>query len=217
MKQYIVPFQNYLKSERNLSNNSILAYVRDTKQFLDHVASKGTIYDSPDRIDYSFARGYLRYLELKNLSKKSLARKISSCRAFFRFLIREGKLKLDPFEQLITPKLGKRLPSFLYPEEMLKLIESPDLGKPEGIRDAAIIELIYASGMRVGEIALLKFSDIDLAGGEILVHGKGDKERIVLIGSKAIAALKKYNFSINEKKNLKYFFQGRRGTKLTPR
>ncbi len=216
MIELIPKFQTYLRSERNLSANSVLAYTRDVKQFAMHVMSKGSLYGSPGRIDYAFARNYLRSLEVKNLSKKSLARKISSCRTFFDFLIREGKVRLNPFEHLLTPKLGKRLPTFLYPEEVVKLLEAPDTNKLEGIRDLAIMELIYASGMRVGEIAGLRASDIDLSGGEVLVRGKGSRERIVLIGSKAVHAMKNYlaNLKARGEDNV---FAGRRGTKLTAR
>ena len=215
MRQFIPQFQSYLKSERNLSPNSVLAYSRDISQFVSYVASKGSLYDSPERIDYPFARNYLRSLEVSRLSRKSLARKISSCRAFFNFLLREGRIKLNPFEHLLTPKLGKRLPTFLYPEEVIQLLQAPDLKKPEGRRDLAIMELIYASGMRVSEVALLKPSDIDLANGEVLVHGKGNKERIVLIGSKAIRALKELKNSQTSPSDR--LFSGRRGTKLTTR
>jgi tyrosine recombinase XerC len=216
MLEFIPQFQTYLGSERNLSNNSILAYVRDIRQFAEYVRSKGSLYDSPRRLDYAFARNYLRNLEVKNLSKKSLARKISSCRAFFNFLLREGRVKLNPFEHLLTPKLGRRLPSFLYPEEVVKLLEAADTKNIEGMRDRAIMELIYASGMRVGEIAALRTSDLDLSGNEVLVHGKGNKERVVLIGSKAVYALKSYMVNLKTKSD-KFLFAGRRGTKLTAR
>jgi integrase/recombinase XerC len=218
MLQYIPQFQTYLKSERNMSQNTVLAYIRDIKQFMGFVRTKGSLYDSPERIDYNFARNYLRFLELKKLSKKSLARKISSCRVFFRYLIRDGKIKLNPFENLLTPKLGKRLPSFLYPDEVIKLLDVIDLKKSGGLRDSAILELIYASGMRVGEIAALKMDDIDLDSLEILVHGKGDKERIVLINTHAAASIKRY---LEERKKTagseKTIFLGRRITKLTTR
>ena len=217
MRNFITRFQSYLRSERNLSENSVLAYIRDSKQFTSFIEKKGSLFNQPDRIDHAFARSYLRHLELKDLSRKSIARKISSCRVFFRYLMREGKVKSNPFEQLLTPKLGKRLPSFLYPEEVIKLLDSVDLKKSNGLRDIAILELTYASGMRVSEISCLKAGDIDLENGEVLVHGKGDKERIVLMGSKAIGSLGKYIDSIKGKRNDKYLFQGQRGTRLTSR
>ncbi len=223
IKSYIEPFRSYLRAELNLSPHSVLAYVRDIQQFDGFVAGKGSLFENPQRIDPVFARGYLRYLELKNLSKKSVARKISSCRAFFRYLFREGKIKLNPFEHILTPKLGKRLPSFLYPDEVVKLLDCIDLKKRNGVRDLAILELIYSSGMRVGEIAKLRTGDLDLEGGEVLVQGKGDKERMVLIGSHAIDSIKKYlNIRPNPsassgQRGEKILFFGRGGTKLTSR
>jgi len=217
MKNLIPQFQAYLKSERNLSQNSVLAYIRDMRQFLLFAESKGSLFNNPERIDPTFARNYLRNLELQKYSKKSIARKISSCRAFFRYLMRDDKVKLNPFERLLTPKLGKRLPSFLYAEEVIKLLNSVNLKHKVGLRDLAIFELIYASGMRVGEVSIIKLSDVDMDNGEILVHGKGNKERIVLIGSKAIASLKSYLGSMKNNNKDRYLFLGRTGTRLTGR
>jgi tyrosine recombinase XerC len=218
MKPFVEPFHSYIKNELNLSPHTVLAYIRDINQFLVFVKTKGSLFENPQRIDPAFARNYLRWLELKNFSKKSVARKISSCRAFFRYLFREGKIKLNPFEHILTPKLGKRLPSFLYPEEVVKLLNAVNLKFKNGPRDLAILELIYASGMRVGEIAKLRADSVDLESGEVLVQGKGDKERIVLIGSHSISAIRKY---LEARKIIagdeKILFLGRRGTKLTSR
>jgi integrase/recombinase XerC len=216
MKPFVAPFHTYIKLELNLSPHTVLAYTRDINQFLDFVKSKGSLFDDPQRIDPAFARSYLRWLELKHFSKKSVARKISSCRAFFRYLLRERKIKLNPFENILTPKLGKRLPSFLYPEEVLKLLKAVNLKHKNGPRDLAIIELIYASGMRVGEVAKLRTENIDLGSGEVLVQGKGDKERVVLIGSHAINSIKAYLVNRNKKADSQ-LFMGRAGTKLTSR
>jgi integrase/recombinase XerC len=216
MKPFVDPFRSYLKLELNLSPHTVLAYTRDVDQFIGFVKSKGSLFDDPQRIDPAFARSYLRWLELKSFSKKSVARKISSCRAFFRYLLRERKIKLNPFEHILTPKLGKRLPSFLYPEEVIKLLNAVKLKHKNGPRDLAIIELIYASGMRVGEVAKLRADNVDLEGGEVLVQGKGDKERVVLIGSFAINSIKAYlaNRNIKDESCL---FLGRAGSKLTSR
>lgn len=215
MKPLVEPFRSYLKSELNLSPHTVLAYTRDVNQFIGFVKSKGSLFDNPQRIDPAFARSYLRWLELKDFSKKSVARKISSCRAFFRYIFREGKIKLNPFEHILSPKLGKRLPSFLYPEEVIKLLNAVNLKLKNGARDLAILELIYASGMRVGEVAKLRTDNIDLESGEVLVQGKGDRERIVLIGSHAISSIKKYlETRPAEDKTL---FLGRTGSRLTSR
>jgi integrase/recombinase XerC len=215
MKPFVEPFRSYLKSELNLSPHTVLAYLGDVDQFIGFVKTKGSLFDNPQRIDPAFARSYLRWLELKDLSKKSVARKISSCRAFFRYIFREGKVKLNPFEHILSPKLGKRLPSFLYPEEVIKLLNAVNLKQKNGPRDLAILELIYASGMRVGEVAKLRSDNIDLESGEVLVQGKGDKERIVLIGSHAISSIKKYLET--RTKDEKTLFLGRMGSRLTSR
>ncbi len=215
MKQFAEPFRSYLKSELNLSPHTVLAYLGDVSQFTGFVKSKGSLFEDPRRIDPAFARTYLRWLELKELSKKSVARKISSCRAFFRYLLREGNIKLNPFEHILTPKLGKRLPSFLYPEEVIRLLNAVDLKLKNGPRDLAILELIYASGMRVGEVAKLRPDNIDLDSGEVLVQGKGDRERIVLIGSHAISSIKKYLQA--RRGDDKTLFLGRMGSRLTGR
>jgi integrase/recombinase XerC len=216
MKPFVDPFRSYIKLELNLSPHTVLAYVRDVDQFIGFVKSKGSLFDDPNRIDPAFARSYLRWLELKNFSKKSVARKISSCRAFFRYLLRERKIKLNPFENILTPKLGKRLPSFLYPEEVIRLLNAVNLKHKNGPRDLAVIELIYSSGMRVGEVAKLRIENVELESGEVLVQGKGDKERVVLIGSHAIDAIKKY-LAKREKGPERSFFLGRAGTRLTSR
>lgn len=218
MKSHISPFQSYLRSELNLSPHSVLAYIRDISQFESFVRSKGSLFEDPQRVDHNFARSYLRWLELKKFSKKSIVRKISSCRAFFRYLLREGKVKVNPFEHILTPKLGKRLPSFLYPEEVLKLLSSVNLKHRNGKRDLAILELIYASGMRVGEVSKLRMDDLDLGSGEVLVHGKGNKERVVLIGSHAISSIKDYVADRGKHYPAeKILFLGRCGTRLTGR
>jgi integrase/recombinase XerC len=216
MKPFVDPFRSYIKLELNLSPHTVLAYVRDVDQFIGFVKTKGSLFDDPNRIDPAFARSYLRWLELKNFSKKSVARKISSCRAFFRYLLRERKIKLNPFENILTPKLGKRLPSFLYPEEVIRLLNAVNLKHKNGPRDLAVIELIYSSGMRVGEVAKLRTENVELESGEVLVQGKGDKERVVLIGSHAIDAIKKY-LAKRGKGPERSFFLGRAGTRLTSR
>lgn len=216
MKPFVDPFRSYIKLELNLSPHTVLAYVRDVDQFIGFVKSKGSLFEDPNRIDPAFARSYLRWLELKNFSKKSVARKISSCRAFFRYLLRERKIKLNPFEHILTPKLGKRLPSFLYPEEVIKLLNAVNLKHKNGPRDLAVIELIYASGMRVGEVAKLRIENVELESGEVLVQGKGDKERVVLIGSHAIDSIKAY-LAKRDKGSERSLFLGRAGTRLTSR
>ncbi len=220
MNKEIDNFISYLEDERNLSFHTSENYRRDLIQFLNFLKTKGSLFLNPKRIDVSIARLYLRHLEKKGLKRRSLARKIASSRSFFKYLRREAIVETNPFELLLTPKLEKRLPHFLYPEEMKTLINSVDAKQTAGRRDRAILEALYASGMRVSEIVKLKLSDLDLAGGEIKVVGKGSKERIVLLGSHAIMALRRYldevRPSLIKRKN-DVLFLSRLGTRLTTR
>jgi integrase/recombinase XerC len=158
-----------------------------------------------------------------------LARKISACRSFFKYLVREGMAAENPFDLISTPKLPKKLPNFLYLEEMKKMLDQPDAKTPFGLRDRAILELLYSSGMRVSEVVLLNVGDVDLEGGEVRVFGKGSKERVVLIGSHAKAAIREYvdkgraemgrggGISRRGQKATGALFLGSRGTRITSR
>lgn len=202
-----------LKSERNFSPHTLVNYRIDLFRFLAFIDKRGTPLFSLDRLA---ARDFLYDLEKQKYSRRSLARKISAVRSFFRWLIREGKLKQNPFELISTPKLAKRLPNFLYQEEVNKLLEAIDTAKPAGLRDAALFDLLYSSGIRVSEAVKLNLSDLDLTEGEVRVMGKGSKERISLIGSQAIKALTRY---IKERKKgeSKAVFLNHSGSRLTQR
>ncbi|MDI6732141.1 MAG: tyrosine recombinase, partial [Candidatus Margulisbacteria bacterium] len=148
-------------------------------------------------------------------------RKLSAARSFFRFLAREKLIDQNPFENLLTPKLPRKLPNFLYPEEMKRLLEAPDLKDPLGQRDQAILEVIYGTGLRVAEIVKLNLSDVDFDEGEIRILGKGSKERIVLFGSQAKQSMQNYLKScrpiILGSQKSAAFFINRRGIRTTPR
>ena len=220
MENLIKKFLAHLKDERNLSKNTIESYKRDLYNLLTFLKSKGSLFLSPQRIDPGIARRFLIVLEKRKFKRKSIARIIAACRTFFKYLRRERVVTANPFEVISTPKLEKRLPEFLYFEEMLQLLESPRKDTPSGLRDRAILEMLYASGIRVSEAVKLNIDDIDLDGSEVRVFGKGSKERIVLLGSHAKEALRKYlkigrpKFAKNQK--IKSLFLGRRGTPLTP-
>ena len=201
-------FLGSLKSERNFSPYTLINYRIDLLRFLAFIDERGTPLFSLDRLA---ARDFLYDLEKQKYSRRSLARKISAVRSFFRWLIREGKLKQNPFELISTPKLTKRLPNFLYLEEVNKL-----LGAIDKARDAALFELLYSSGIRVSEAVQLNLSDLDLAEGEVRVMGKGSKERISLMGRQAVKALTRY---IKERKKgeSKAVFLNRSGSRLTAR
>jgi integrase/recombinase XerC len=206
-------FSNFLKTERHYSSHTISNYQRDLKFLINFIKNRN--------IDRSVARDYLLALEKKRYSRRSIARKISSARSFFRFLLREKIVCQNPFENLLTPKLPKKLPNFLYPEEINSLFGSPDKKTPQGVRDHAILEVIYGTGLRVTEIIRMNINDIDFDEGEIKVLGKGSKERIVLFGSHAGASLHNYIRNARPKlsanKRTAALFINRRGGRLTPR
>jgi integrase/recombinase XerC len=206
-------FLNYLKNERNYSDHTLSNYARDLDFLIKFLKDR--------EIDRLAAREYLLELEKKKYSRRSVARKLSAARSFFRYLQREKKIKVNPFQNLLTPKLPKKLPNFLYPEEIKALFKAMDNAKAPGKRDLAILELIYGAGIRVVEVTRLNVNDLDLDENEIRVFGKGAKERIVLYGSYARSALKEYLAGARQEllKGAKSaaLFVGRRGSRLTPR
>ncbi|MDD4179152.1 MAG: tyrosine recombinase XerC [Candidatus Margulisbacteria bacterium] len=212
-EENIQKFVNYLRNERHFSPHTTSSYKRDLG-FLSSFINNKTV----DRIA---AREYLLELEKKHYSRRSIARKLSAARSFFRFLVREKLGKTNPFQNLLTPKLPKKLPNFLYPEEMKSLLEAPDTKNPLGLRDRAIMEIVYGTGIRVIEVARINAGDVDFDEGELRVLGKGEKERIVLFGSHARKAIQEYLKNgrpalLSGKKNNSLFL-GRRGTRLSPR
>ena len=210
---YADNFLDSLRSERNFSPHTLINYRIDLSQFLSFINKRGGSLFSIDR---QLSREFLYHLEKNKLSRRSLARKISAIRSFFRWLIREGKTKTNPFKLISTPKLQKRLPNFLYKEEVEKLLAAPDVKTVFGKRDRAIFELLYGSGIRVSEAVKLNFSDLDLECGEIRVFGKGRKERIVLIGKYAVSAIKDCLAERGRSQN-RALFINQRGGRLTER
>jgi len=184
MEQLLDQFLHYLIVEKGLSRNTIEAYSLDLTRFLDYLRRKG-IQELRD-IDKFQVRGFLLSLRRKDLSTKSIGRDLSAIRTFFRFLIQEGVLETNPIEDLESPKMVKKLPEILSLKEIEQLLEQPDLQTPLGIRDRAMLEMLYATGMRVSELTRLPTHQVNLEGGYVLLYGKGSKERIVPLGSEAI-------------------------------
>ena len=220
IKDLIESFISYLKDERNFSSYTIKNYRIDLKQLLLYLNERGSLYLMPQRIDHEVARRFLFWLEKKNYDRRSLARKIAACRSFFKYLYREGETKVNPFKLLSTPKLQKKLPNFLYLDEITRVINAAKGDAPIVLRDRAILELLYATGIRVSEMIRLRADDLDLTEGEMRVFGKGRKERIVIMGSHAIRALREYRDIGRPKLNkrgMKQLFISREGTPLTDR
>jgi integrase/recombinase XerC len=180
----------YLEAERNVSAYTVRNYTGDLMEFFSFV--KGTGIDTLKNVTKLTLRSYLTYLMEKGYAKSSIARKLSAVRSFYRYLMREEMLKANPAATTVSPRLDKRLPAFLTVEDAKRLVESPDLTQPQGQRDRALLELLYASGLRVSELVNMNVDQLNLATNEIRVWGKGAKERVVLIGDPAAQALNDY-------------------------
>jgi integrase/recombinase XerC len=196
MQQYIDRFKDYLQYERNLSRHTQINYISDLEQFYDFLCPPGPDGSRPAidlrEITHVTIRNYLARLYTNNLKKSSIARKLATLRTFFRYLCRIQLLDLNPARLVSSPKLEKRLPKVLSVDEMVKFIESPDASTHLGRRDRALLELLYATGVRVSELTGLDVGDIDFNRECIRVEGKGRKERFVPFGSKAREALEAY-------------------------
>ena len=186
MDRYADRFLTYLKAERNYSKHTLISYSHDLKDFYVFLGDANI-----ESADVLFLRKYLALLKENNLSKRTMARKMAAMRTFFRFLIREGYLKVNPMSSLRTPKLEKKLPMVLDENEISRLIEAPT-DDVAGRRDRAILETLYSTGMRVSEIVQLNFDGVDFIGGVCRVVGKGSKERICPIGDRALRSIRHY-------------------------
>ncbi|MCM8784352.1 MAG: tyrosine recombinase XerC [Candidatus Omnitrophica bacterium] len=212
MERYIDKFLNYLKIEKNYSEHTLINYTIDLKYFSSFVGEKPI-----EEINHLDIRRFLAELKTKNFSKKTVARRVSCLRSFFKFLVREGYIKNNPALGMRAPKLDKKLPLFLTVDEVAKLIESAE-NDLSGLRDRAIMETIYSTGMRISELVGLDVEDIDFIGGAVKVRGKGKKERFVPIGDRALRAIKTYlesRFPVF--KEHKAVFLNNRGRRITVR
>lgn len=185
-KKYIA----YLEAEKNASAYTVRNYTNDMLEFLEFVRRRGI--DSLKDVDKQTLRSYLAWMMDEGRAKTSIARKLSAVRSFYRYLMREDLISSSPAATTVSPRLDRRLPAFLTVEEARHLVEAPDLTTPQGQRDRALLELLYASGLRVSELVNLDLEHLNLATNEIRVWGKGSKERVVLIGEPASLALRTY-------------------------
>jgi integrase/recombinase XerC len=183
-------FIEYLQIEKNYSKYTIEHYHHDIGEFVMFM-SEQSILALPD-VQYSDARLYLTKLFEKKLARKTIARKISSLRSFYKFLLREELIQDNPFALVSIPKIEKRLPEFFYEEELEQLFKSCETVTPIGQRNKALLELLYATGIRVSECCQIRIKDLDFSLSTILIHGKGSKDRYVPFGKQANVALKQY-------------------------
>ncbi|MBC8429640.1 MAG: tyrosine recombinase XerC [Dehalococcoidia bacterium] len=190
MQEIFNKYIDYLEAERNVSPYTVRNYTTDLLGFFHFLKTKGV--SSLKEVDRHVLRDYLSHLIDRGFVKASIARKLSAIRSFYRYLLREGVVPVNPIERASSPKLDKRLPSFLTIGEVERLLKAPDLSTPQGQRDRALLELLYASGLRVSELVRLDLGQINLDTNEIRVWGKGSKERVTLMGEPAAEALRNY-------------------------
>lgn len=222
-KEAIEKYQIYLDVEKNYSEYTVNGYIKDIEEFAEYLKTEnfGTLLSINKN---NIPRYYLSYLTTNSYSKKSISRKLSSLRTFYRFLMNEGIFEENPFEDIETPKADRTLPKVLYKNEIDSIFESIDTKTAFGKRDILIMELLYGSGLRVSELCSLEESNIDFANQLIKVFGKGHKERYVPMNEHTIKALNEYikvgRKEILLKKELedpKKLLLNHRGTPLTPR
>jgi len=202
LDKLLTQFLDHLRYERNVSAHTLRNYASDLEQFLDHIApadAKTRKRAEPDlkQIDHITIREWLSALHSDHKKKTSIARKLAALRTFFQFLVREGVLELNPAKLVATPRKEKKLPVHLSIEDAVRFIETPDDATDFGKRDRAILELLYATGVRVSELVQLDLRDIDFKNKLLRVTGKRRKERIVPFGDPAAKALKEY-FAVRE-------------------
>ncbi|MDI6799209.1 MAG: tyrosine recombinase XerC [Actinomycetota bacterium] len=190
MEREIEVFLKYLAIERNMSKHTIKAYRSDLHQFASFAQRAG--HDSPEVIAYRDLRSYLSYLNTLGYTRRSISRKLTSIRSFFSYLQKESLLCANPATLLSFPKIERRLPKSLSLDLVNKLLSAPDSKDDLGIRDGALLEIIYGSGIRVSEAVGLNLSDVDQSAQEIRVLGKGSKERILPLHPEALRKLRVY-------------------------
>lgn len=214
-RDYESLFLDYLRVEKGLSPNTIIAYRNDLEKLSKFARSRGRELVSVEREDLI---AFIKYLNESGLDAKSIGRVLVTVRGLYKFLILDGYLKRDPSTNLETPKSWQSLPKFLIQEEVERLLASPDLATHIGIRDKAMLEVLYATGLRVTELVSLRVSDLNLDLGVVTTLGKGSKERTVPMGKSAVNWTRRY-LSVRPKllqgKNSPYLFVGSKGQSIT--
>jgi len=190
MESTIHVFLSYLRVERGLAQNTILAYGRDLKRFSGFLRKRQV--ERMEDVSREDIVDFLSTLYREKLDSRSVARYLVSLRGLYKFAMMEGMVRTDPTENLESPKIRNSLPTYLRVDEIDKLLAAPNAATPLGARDRAMLEVLYSTGLRVSELLNLRMSDVDMRVGCVRCIGKGDKERLVPIGRKAIAAVEEY-------------------------
>jgi len=190
MDAHIDGFIDHIRVERGLSQNTVEAYGNDLKRFNEYLLERG-IFD-PEKVTEATAGAFLDYLDQEGISARSRVRYTSSIRTFFNYLLREGVVQANPLELMESPRFLSKLPRYLTSEEIRILLAVPDDTTPWGARDRAMLEVLYAAGLRITELVELRLNAVNLEVGYLIARGKGDKERIVPLGEDAIQWLEYY-------------------------
>lgn len=210
MRSYL----HFCRTEKGLANNTLASYRRDLSQFGAFLQEKPL-----SSVSLNTLRSYLDGLQKAGLSNRSIARQVAALRGFFGFLLEEGEIRVDPAELLVAPQIGSSLPKYLDSANLEHLLESPDEGSPTGLRDRAMLDLLYATGLRVSELIKVRVADLDEMQGTVRVTGKGDKQRLVPVGTHALASIERYRTLLRPQllrgRISPYLFVTGRGTAMT--
>lgn len=218
MDAQIGRFLVYLRGERRAAEHTVAAYSADLADFANWAEERGAAWDAVDR---SALRAYLAALQARGLSRRTCARKLSALRAFYRIMHRDGYISRDPMTGVRSPKAERPLPNFLTPDQAAALAGASGGDEPQALRDRALVELLYGSGLRVSEAVSLNLGQVDAALREAVVAGKGGKTRVVVIGEAALAALSEWTERgrplLARSPEQRALFLNRLGTRLSDR
>jgi len=214
MKRFMEKFEKYLDIEKNYSEHTLRSYKTDLKELDEFVKGQ-----DPKLITRLDIRRFLAGLKARGISKRTIIRKMAAIRSFFKFLFRDGYIDNNPAGSIFTPRADKKLPEFLDYDRTIKLITSPSTDTLLGLRDRALLEVLYSTGTRVSELSGLDIESIDLIAGVVKVRGKGKKERMALLGGEAQKSLRSYLNEIrsSRKKDSRAVFLNKWGTRLSDR
>ena len=222
MQEQVTTFLEYLEVERGYSEHTIAAYRNDMGQFLSYLEGLEPAQRPRGwgNVTHDHIVGYVLDMREREYSTNTIARKVASVKSFFSYLRLQGDIRTDPAAELDSPKVEKHLPSAISPEDVDRLLSLPKGGTPSGVRDKALIELIYATGLRVSEVVSLDVADVDLSDGTVRCVGKGNKERVLPIYERALSVVDEYTTKarlalMRSNNDEPALFLNRRGDRLT--
>jgi integrase/recombinase XerD len=212
----VASFLDYATVEKGLASNSIVSYGRDLHKFASYLHKSNL---DLDQVRHEHIRKFLETLYRQGLSARSVARQLAALRHFFQFLVKEGRLKADPAREVEAPHISHSLPKYLNVEEVEALLSQPDASSPQGLRDRAMLDLLYATGMRVSELLSVRWEDFEPNLGIVRCLGKGNKERLIPVGKSALRAVEAYlrhgRSALVKRGELPYLFLNQRGGQLS--